>query len=168
MESIESYSHKAAKSVLAGWFRDAAEKAGRDNYATACGITWRVNRSGPHWGVWEEYPILEKDHQVWDERDVPNHQDKPPAFEELKAAGTPPKIILDVALQSKGDITYGFEIVHRNKPSFDKMFFIEHQCNFRVLFIRAHWILCHTKPPKEINNCSWRLENFHQWGKFKK
>lgn len=56
-ESVESYKHKAAKQVLVQWLRVAAESAGYDEYAKLWGLSWRVNRSAPEWGVLEEYPI---------------------------------------------------------------------------------------------------------------
>jgi hypothetical protein len=69
--SVESYAHKAAKATLAGWLREAAEDQ-YDDWINACGLSWRVNRPGPYWGVWEEYPFTENGveiNNVWDEDD---------------------------------------------------------------------------------------------------
>ena len=65
--SVESYAHKAAKATLIGWLR---EKAVHDKYNLAAGLQWRVNREGPSFGIWEEYPVVSSDDIdccVWDE-----------------------------------------------------------------------------------------------------
>ena len=72
--SVESYAHKAAKSVVVGWLRDAcAERWAKDEgnpWVEVLGLHWRVNRGAPHFGVHEEVPVLHDGtgiDPVWDE-----------------------------------------------------------------------------------------------------
>lgn len=143
--SVESYMHKAAKAVVAGWFREVAEQAGYDNYANCLGRWWRVNRRGPGWGVWEEYPVLADGfglEQVWDETDC-----KHPGYEYLKSIGTPPRVILDVAIQHKGMVILGIEIVHRHDISASKIEFLRESPLQDLYRVPAKWVLSQVKRP---------------------
>jgi hypothetical protein len=72
--SVESYAHKAAKATLVQWFRDAAAADMLDKtsigYIKPAGVSWRINRGAPFYGVWEEYPVTasgDEIEHVWDE-----------------------------------------------------------------------------------------------------
>lgn len=71
MTSLESHGHRLAKQLLVSWFREEAAGAAGDGWST-CGVYARPNRSGPFWGVFEEYPICSHQlpgYPVWDEED---------------------------------------------------------------------------------------------------
>lgn len=157
--NLESYAHKSAKAVLAGWLRAAAERAGGyDSAATMANFYWRVNRRGPHFGVWEEYPAVVTKHYgcdglttVWDEIGYPEYPwgNKPPTFEWLYAQRTPPACIMDVAVQEKGAITACFEIVHKAPPAWEKLYFL-HIHGVEVFVVPAHWVLGQVAEPRCI------------------
>ena len=70
--SLESLAHRTAKGALLLWLRDAASTAGYDHEARLGRLAWRVNRGGPHYGIWSEYPIVaggNGNERVWDELD---------------------------------------------------------------------------------------------------
>ncbi len=118
--NVESYKHNFAKNLLLRWLRQDAEAAGSDNYTNVPlapfnapswmtdgiearqptkPLSWRVNRPGPHWGVWAEYPIGEAGGQspVWDEV----QDDCPQCRDDGSCA-------LDAALDTReGQITWG-------------------------------------------------------------
>lgn len=209
--SVESYAHKAAKATLVQWLRDAAAEAGHDEYASPFGISWRVNRGGPHWGVWEEYPIdrggSSLECPVWDEDDwwvrlmakrhhggnveyahalleagtqtfngywnewrpgriqmrtygeypwcgwPKDHPSNPiPTYSELIELGEPPKAIVDVAVQHKGTIIHGFEVVHKNGLTPEKREFLRTVAGFTTTFyvISAAWILSQVCRPDRL------------------
>lgn len=165
---MESYKHKFAKSVLAGWLREVAS-GNNDAYVKLDPVNWRVNRGAPHFGVWEEYPIVltEKNevvgvNPVWDEvHDAMGvnftqgvfYRDAPPTYEDLIALGHLPITIFDVAIQHKGLIVYGFEVVHRNDVSNVKMEYLERITRFYhlpVYRVSADWILSRCGRPARI------------------
>jgi len=146
MTSVESFAHKTAKTLVAEWLRSAAQKAGEDHYANLSPFSWRVNRAGPYWGIWEEYPLINHDDPiVWDEAGY----ELPPSFSELKKLGIPPAVILDIAIQHKGRIMYGVEIVNKNPPSEQKRFFLD-CCDFPVYLVKSSWVLAQVRMPKAI------------------
>ena len=120
---MESYQHQFAKRVLAQWLRDEAKK---DDLRAKFGpFGWRVNRGGPHYGVWLEYPISESGEEVanvWDERgwseelygESETQETRTPTYAECLKLGITPSVIFDIAIQHKGAIIYGIEIVHKN------------------------------------------------------
>lgn len=71
MSSLESHMRRLAKGLLVEWFRNAAEK-GDGDWWYCCGVSARPNRTGPYWGVFEEYPVCDFQAEgcpVWDEED---------------------------------------------------------------------------------------------------
>ena len=158
---MESYKHKFAKSVLAGWLREPSE--------ILPPFSWRSNRGAPNYGVWEEYPFcLDENNQlignepVWDEldwgiphnlkalQDVRNFNDTPPTYEELIAAKLLPIVIFDIALQHKGQVIYGIEVVHRNDVSALKLEYLKRINLCGVYRVDADWILSRCARPKQI------------------
>jgi len=149
--SVESYKHRFAKEVLAGWLRDAQQKEGC-SCVEACGLAWVSNRGKPYYGVYEEFPIadpvLESGRVCpWDEAILEN---RIPTFDELVANGTPPYAILDVAILHKGNIVYGFEVVHKNPVSPEKTRFLQSLDCLQVFVISAEWIVSQVCQPKEL------------------
>lgn len=170
MASRESYKHKAAKAVVIGWLRAAAAAAGYDGSATTCNLSWRVNRRGPEWGVWDEYPIALDpdgtrvgDRLLWDETDwwqgawstpcvcepfilCECRPYRPPSYEALLAMRYRPLAILDIAVQHKGAILYGIEIVHTSAPSAEKVAILD-DLACQTLVLDAEWVLRQVAPP---------------------
>ena len=165
MSGLESYAHRAAKEVFAGWLREVASEA--REYASLGGISWRVNRGGPSWGVWLEYPIMPgpgwggPDGCVWDETAIPSSGEdlsdspwrhRPPTYDEcIEHYGKAPRWIVDIAIQHKGTISAVVEIVHKNPPSPEKIQSLA-ACTFasEVWVIPARWVLGQVKRPKRI------------------
>jgi len=155
---VESYKHQFAKNVLATWFRDKCKDVGNVwvSLQPAC---WRVNRDGPHYGVWVEYPVcLDKQNQligtcpVWDEHD-PEFELAPPSYQRCIDLGYLPIAIFDVAIQHKGNIIYAFEVVHKNRVSPLKLDYIERVRQYQhleVFEIDADWILSRVGPPDAL------------------
>lgn len=151
-ESLESYKHKAAKQVLASWLRNAASSAGFDNYAVFCGLGWRVNRSGKDWGVFEEYPITCSNCNLkhgflyaWDETKWLGI----PSYDELIKDRDPPLAILDVAVQEKGRIVYGFEVIHTHRVTPEKAMYLN-ALQIQVFELDAEWILRQVRRPDQL------------------
>jgi len=170
MQGTESYKHKFAKLTLARWLREAG--------ATETGlspISWRPNRGAPHYGVWIEYPFcldaqnqLIGDCPVWDETgsdpiagcytfggDNSPWAARPPTYDEVLTMGLFPIAILDVAIQHKGCIAYGLEVVHRHDISPLKAEYLRRivdsgGCFCGVYRIDADWILSRTARPAEL------------------
>ena len=148
---LESYAHKAAKAVVSGWLREAASAAfPGDNWVTSLGITWRINRPGPHFGIWEEYPLVEHQTIVWDEVDA-RWQNAPPTLEDLRAEGVRPRAILDIAIQHKGVIADGIEIVHTSDLSATKTEYLR-RMGITVFVVDASWVLRQVRRP-ELLKC---------------
>lgn len=177
MANIESYKHKAAKAVVVGWLRDAAAQVGFDGHASIAGLSWRVNRYGPGFGVWSEYPIAVDpdgrrvgDTVVWDETSwwadprLPfcgpcqcepfilcscGGPGRPPTYDELLAMRYRPLVIFDLAVQHKGALRYAVEIVHRSPPSNEKRELLSAlACETFVL--DAEWVLRQVGPPARL------------------
>jgi hypothetical protein len=169
---MESYAHKAAKAVVAGWLRSAAERdGGYDEYTTCLDLCWRVNRGGPNYGVWEEYPIVHGDKDwgrdahvgilpVWDEHGDADDEfaAAPPTYDQLCARKTPPTCILDLAIQHKGMVIHGIEIVHKNPPSLAKMQFLHTTTLESLLILPAEWVLTQISEPRAVPR------HFFRWG----
>lgn len=155
----ESYKHKFAKEVLAGWLREGAL---RDEYAGIHPIRFRVNRGAPHFGVWTEYPIcLNSKNDVvgrsaWDEESFYGWMpegvefvDRPPTYDEVIGLGLLPIAIFDIAVQHKGYIVYGIEVVHRNDVSKIKSEYLN-RIGIPVYRIDADWVLSRVQRPTEL------------------
>lgn len=158
--SVESYAHKTAKATVAQWLREtASECGGWDQYADLAGISWRVNRDGPHFGVWEEYPfILRGDghYTVWDEVSEV-YERRPPTYEELVEKNTRPSVIVDVAIQHKGQIAICIEVAHKNPLSPVKLMKLAEMGMYDVLEVPARWVLAQVGRPKRIPPEFWIL-----------
>lgn len=157
MESVESYKHLAAKRVVINWLRSAAADVGYDHAATFCNLHWKVNRPGPGFGIWDEYPVIgfmvdAGRVWAWDE----DQYVTPPSFQELVDIGTPPKVIFDVAVQQRGEILYAFEIVHAAAPTAAKIDILT-QLSCTTFALEAEWIMRQVGPPT-------RLRTIGSWG----
>lgn len=164
-DASESYLHAAARHVMLGWLRNASERAGVGNHVYFDDINWQVNRAGPEWGVWPEYPLVddmrENSYYSWDEYNFSwsikgDPDDGPklwrmegpsfaktnppiPTYEELVQIGHPPFAILDIAIQNKGCLVHGIEIVHKHDLTPKKMKLLEDIP--RVWRVDARWVL---------------------------
>jgi hypothetical protein len=156
--SVESYKHLFAKKVLAKWLREWL----------AGGEMGDSGRGGPNYGVWVEYPVcLTKENEilgvnpVWDESNLPGKVyaegeprvspflERPPSYEQVISAGLLPIVIFDVAVQSRGMLSYGFEVVHRNDISATKLDYLK-RIGVETFVIDADWILCQVKRPEKL------------------
>jgi hypothetical protein len=151
--SVESYAHRMAKLVVVGWLRDSA-RGREDQYVDdPLGINWRVNRGPPLFGVYEECPILADGTGIlpcWDETWSNELGAPPPTFKDLVKAGTPPIAILDIAVQHKGQVSCGIEIVHKNPPTQKKLDLLYALPDPpKLLVIPASWILRQVGVPKK-------------------
>jgi hypothetical protein len=145
----ESYMHRAAKEVVARWLREAAAEAGRDNYAAIGDLVWRVNRDGPVWGIWEEYPFVAANWPiVWDEYDAA-FEFAPPRAGWCIDQGMQVACVADIAVQHKGLISSVVEIVHRHPCSVPKLCFYG-DCGIQVFEVSAKWVLEQTKRPQKL------------------
>lgn len=171
----ESYMHRAAKTVLTSWLRNWAGRSCDlgfqcDAYRGWAPFSWRVNRGGPHYGVWEEWPIFGS-HGVttvwdetawpWDIRGLPHPygagwqeneadsaclrllNERPPTYDECLRIGMPPSAILDVAIQHKGALGVGIEVVHRHGVSERKLACLQRLRAYgvEIYTVPAEWIL---------------------------
>ncbi len=157
--SVESYAHVEAKRLLLLWLREAAEEAGVDQ--SACfgvpmraddkdGIAWRVNRGAPHFGVWEEYPVLSDDtgiSPVWDEISD-RWVSRPPTYEEVVDIGYRPMVVLDIAVQHKGGIIVAIEVAHKHHCDPRKIGFLRPRLT--LIEIPAYWVLGQVGTPNAI------------------
>lgn len=152
---VESYMHRFAKQTLAGWLRDACFASDSVKIGP---FSWRVNRPGPSFGVWEEYPVC-ADRMglsvVWDE--YPLRADgccfntAPPTRDDLIDLYAPPAVIFDVAIQHKGQIIYAIEVVHKNDLSDEKLSRIRDLRDGQMLHVYkvpARWILSQVDVPQ--------------------
>ncbi|WP_424140279.1 hypothetical protein [Roseomonas chloroacetimidivorans] len=148
----ESYMHRAAKEVVAGWLRDVAAEAGYDEYTRLGPLSWRVNRPGPSWGIWLEYPFTDArgGSEVWDEEfgdtgDCP-WQDALPPIVDGKVLGERVAAVADIAIQHKGCIIWAVEIVHKHPCPIHKRAFYDHH-HIGLIEVRASWVMRQTKRP---------------------
>ncbi|HKW96801.1 MAG TPA: hypothetical protein VJN43_03665 [Bryobacteraceae bacterium] len=178
--SVESHAHRHAKQLLADWLREAAAAVGHDEYArfpidlplhcheclhdsSICrsprclphAICWRVNRPGPSWGIWCEYPVLADGTgiiPVWDEVG-PQWRSRPPSYDDLTLAGRMPACVIDIAVQHKGMIVYALEIVHKHHCTATKIEFLREK--LAILEIPAAWILGQVDRPRGVPAEFW-------------
>jgi len=153
-ESVESYKHRFAKTVLSGWLRDATKEQGLTSKCVQLwDFAWTPNRGDPSYGVYEEFPITDavltsgRWVQTWDEVRLDSHI---PTFEELLSSGDCPHAILDIAIAHKGVITYGFEVVHKSPVSNKKAVFLWGLKYLEVYVISADWILSQVHRPAQL------------------
>lgn len=149
-ESFESYKHLYAKQVLAGWFREIAIAVGFDGCAEYDRFAWRVNRGEPDWGVHIEYPIARSNNScgqvlAWDE----TFWNRVPSVQELWGAHDRVEAVLDVAIQHKGAIVFGFEVVHTNPVNAEKASFLD-TLSIVTYEISAEWIMRQVRRPEQL------------------
>lgn len=123
---VESYLHKAAKDVVVGWLRAAAEKAdGGMDWFEVSPVKCRTNRGAPGYGIWPEWPITAGPTHygiefVWDEvwpfdRAVDLACDVvPPKPDDLIQRGIKLAAVVDIGVMHKGRLGCAIEIVHRH------------------------------------------------------
>lgn len=150
--SVESYQHLFAKKVLVQWLREAVEASA--SYVTKLEpFRWQPNGPPPLYGIWEEYPVCDESiTSVWCERDEAYYE-RPPTYEECLALGLVPEVIFDVAIQHKGTIVYGIEVVHKNDISPEKMLRLESYYGvepIEVYRVDAGWIMSQVRRPDKI------------------
>lgn len=150
--------HKAAKRLLVEWLRETSAAVGWDGHAEFGGFSWRVNRSGPSFGIWEEYPILfggDGTETVCDEID-----DKwiaaPPTYDDVVALGSRPACILDIAVQHKGQITLAVEVRHKHACDDRKVHFLR-RLGIGLIEIPTLWVLGQVERPVEVPREFWLL-----------
>lgn len=147
---METHAHRLAKGLLVDWLRAAAQRAGYDEYAEFAGLSWRVNRPGPAWGIWAEYPILSDKtglDQVWDER-AARWSDSPPSYQQVVDMGSRPNCVLDIAIQHKGRIAFAIEICHKHHCGPRKLKFLRDE--LQVIEIPTQWVLGQVDRPAQI------------------
>jgi hypothetical protein len=152
----ESYAYHTAKLLLASWLRESAATAGLDGLANFAGLTWRVNRPGPSWGIWTEYPILSDGSgaiKTWDEIEG-LWRDRPPSYADIVAMGYRPMTIIDIAVQHKGAIAFAMEIRHTHPVMPPKLRFLR-EVVAGVLEIPAYWVLGQVDCPSHIPQEFW-------------
>jgi len=146
----ESHAHRHAKELILLWLRIEAAAAGYDGLADFCDVSWRVNRPGPHFGVWTEYPVLSNGlgiEPVWDEQNEV-WRSRPPTFDEIRERDEYPAVILDIAIQHKGRIAFGIEIAHKHRRGPSKIEFLRDQLT--LIEIPAYWVLGQVDRPTSI------------------
>ena len=122
--SVESYAHKAAKDVLAGWLADCGEAVMQE---------FPVSRSG------------EELHCPW--WNIQPSGAPAPSFTKLAVTGNRPAVIFDIAMGSQGGaVLCAFEIVHRNGISKRKRALLE-QWGVETFVMSAGWVLSQVKRP---------------------
>jgi hypothetical protein len=144
---MESYAHKAAKSVVNSWLIDADAHALDDIYARCLGTHWLTP------SYWMEYPILADGtgiQSLW----CNSGFNVPPTFEFLRERGTPPTAILDLAVTEYKSVRTGIEIVHKNPPSALKLEFLRDKLP-ELLILPAKWVLGQVAPPKQLPGEFW-------------
>jgi hypothetical protein len=125
----ESIQHATIKKYLVEFLRS---KAGEGEFCKLSFVSWRVNRPGPCFGVWEEYPFFNKQHtdingandeefDLWDGCTDKELWEETKAY--LSKTKTKIEFIADIAVQHKGYISHVFEIVKGNPPSAKKLKF---------------------------------------------
>lgn len=140
-----------AKDVLVSWLRDAA----KNNNGCFGWLSWQVNRGEPTYAVYKDYPLI-KDvlfHQdgyvqAWDEMISEHGSDVPSVFAILKL-GYPVAGFIDVAIQEKGAIVYGFEIVDNSNPVQQRQSLLK-KLDAEIYVVDASWILRQSSIPENI------------------
>jgi len=156
--SLESLAHRTAKGALLLWLRDAASTAGYDHEARLGRLAWRVNRGGPHYGIWSEYPIVaggNGNERVWDELDE-RWFGRPPSYDELVIGGVRPMAIFDIAIQERGRLSVAIEIRHKHPIDPLKRGLVR-KLGMELIEVPAYWVLGQVERPGEIPDEFWLL-----------
>lgn len=152
--------HKAAKSVVAGWLRDAAKNKGPDGQASFRNILWEPANDA-HLGVYEEYPVVRyrEDHQrrvdeiyvgkssigytgQWRHRGYM----VPPTYEKCVELGMIPSVIFDILVTGNWETYFAVEIIHKNPISHEKIEKLK-KINIPVISFSASWVLAQIGKP---------------------
>lgn len=148
-EHKESGYHRCAKETLTKWLKEGFDDI------TKYDFPWGGD------GVHMEYAIThvgESDHfahnnPYWDSYNEFENSDWNPSYDECVKVGQIPIAILDIAIVSKGYITYGFEICYTNPVSIAKKAKLQQLSGmFGIYEIDADAILKLTSKPKTILN----------------
>ncbi len=155
---LESLAHRTAKGAMLLWLREAAEVTGYDREAHLGRLAWRVNRRGPHYGVWSEYPVVAGGNgssTVWDEISE-RWTGRPPSYDELVAEGIRPMAIFDIAIQERSQITIAIEIKHKHPIEPLKRGLIR-KLGVELIEVPTQWVLGQVDRPCEIPDEFWLL-----------
>lgn len=153
---LESLAHRTAKGSMLYWLREAAAEAGYDNEASLGTLKWRVNRTGPYYGVWQEYPVIadgQGSTTSWDEISD-GWSGRPPSYDEIVGLGMRPRAIFDIAIQERGRITVAIEIKHKHPIDPLKRGLLR-KLGVEVIEIPAYWALGQVDRPCEIPDEFW-------------
>jgi hypothetical protein len=169
--SVESYKHKAAKSVLAGWLREPI-LAGQGDYLLNGDRPNRYTSKGC--GVHEEYPIclaggsLQGANYCWDELGWQLNEENGlgrkelvgetlsdiPTYRQCIKLGMSPIVIFDVMTLCKGEASNAYEVVHKNPVSAEKKKRLQQIFKvsriLKVHVIDAEWILSQVRTPSDL------------------
>jgi len=175
--SVESYAHKAAKAALVSWFREVAVhdeccKAAGVHWRVNRGAPWfgiweeypicsdedcTVWDESGWWISLEGIRTRQLAREIWRDENWIDPSEVPwlvgrqpiPTYAELIELGTPPQLILDVAVQHKGCITAAFEIVHRHGLT-DKKRDLLRGLHCTTYVVSADWVLAQVRPPERL------------------
>lgn len=155
---LESYAHAVAKRLLLEWLREAASNPDPRGIADFAGFTWAVNRGGPAFGIWDEYPILSDGYgasPVWDEIDDRWRND-PPSYDDIVQMGFRPMAVVDIAIQRKGRLSIAIEVHHKHRVDARKLNFLR-ALDVGVLEVPSAWALGQVDRPREIPGEFWLI-----------
>lgn len=153
----ESYLHKSAKEVVAGWLRSLQTPSG---YICLDPICSRTNRHDGMFGIYLEYPIGTKGEgldEVWDEhgRFGASNEERIstvgfcPTVEHLTSNGVKVACVIDIAVLHKGRVGHAIEIVHRHPtPPWKLDFLAKHE--IKVFEVCATKVLRCVKRPVSL------------------
>ena len=79
----------------------------------------------------------------------------PPTYDELVGRQKSVKAILDIAIQHKGMICLGIEIVHKNPPHAAKLNFLKRNHLQTLLVLPASWVLGQIAMPGRCPDEFW-------------
>ena len=176
MGKCESYMHKYAKIVLAGWLRKKISK----NWKALTNIDLpmdELSKSKPYSSVFVEYPVcLDKTNNkmvglkyagnfdpaktlvsvcsVW-QQEFQRANIKPtlksyiPTFKDLEQLNLKPLQIFDLAVVSNHKIVAAFEIKHKNAMNAKKISFIKKH-GIPTYEISAQWIMERVRIPQKL------------------
>lgn len=119
--SSESYAHKAAKEVVADWFRSRM-RGTKVMVEYPISLTGRGQRPLPWVG-------------------------EPPSYDEMCAAGDPPSVILDVAVIIGNWVACAVEIKHKHPVTQSKLDKLIGFGIAGIYEVPAGWVLAQVKPP---------------------
>lgn len=136
---MESYKHRFAKNVLAGWLL-------KSTYGS-CDESMSSEEDG--WEVATEYPVcIDAKNKMLG---APAAWAAVPSYSRCLERGLLPLVIFDVAVIQNSQLKAAYEILHTNDVSADKDAFIRRIRQdtpwLRVHSMRANWVLQQPKRP---------------------